>query len=161
MPRALAAACEIFTVTCELLIPASGIQFPNQKSKPRPLALGVQSLSHWTTRKSQYFESFLRQRQRRFQFSSVAHSCPTLCDPMDCSMPGFPVHPRACSNSYPSSQWCHPTISPLSTPSPPDFNLSKHQGLFEQVSSSHQVAKILEFQLQRQSFQWTPRTDLL
>ena len=50
---------------------------------------------------------------------------------------------------------------PLSSSSPPAFNLSQHQGLFKWVSSSHQVAKVLEFQLQHQSFQWTPRTDLL
>ena len=50
---------------------------------------------------------------------------------------------------------------PLSSPSPPALNLSQHQGLFKWVSSSHQVAKVLEFQLQHQSFQWTPRTDLL
>ena len=50
---------------------------------------------------------------------------------------------------------------PLSFPSPPAFNLSQHQGIFQWVSSSHQVAKVLEFQLQHQSFQWTPRTDLL
>ena len=50
---------------------------------------------------------------------------------------------------------------PLSSPSPPALNLSQHQGLFQWVSSSHQVAKGLEFQLQHQSFQRTPRTDLL
>ena len=50
---------------------------------------------------------------------------------------------------------------PLSSPSPPALNLSQHQGLFKWVDSSHQVAKVLEFQLQHQSFQWTPRTDLL
>ena len=50
---------------------------------------------------------------------------------------------------------------PLSFPSPAAFNLSQHQGIFQWVSSSHQVAKVLEFQLQHQSFQWTPRTDLL
>ena len=49
---------------------------------------------------------------------------------------------------------------PLLSPSPPAFNLSQHQGLFQWVSSSHQVAKLLEFQLQHQSYQWTPRTDL-
>ena len=53
----------------------------------------------------------------------------------------------------------HPTISSSVVPSPPAFNLSQHQGLFKRVSSLHQVAKILEFQLQHQSFQWTPRTD--
>ena len=45
------------------------------------------------------------------QFSSVTQSCSTLCDPMDCSIPGFPVHPGAYSNSCPLSRWCHPTIS--------------------------------------------------
>ena len=50
---------------------------------------------------------------------------------------------------------------PLSSPSPPTFNVSQHQGLFQWVSSLHMVAKVLEFQLQHQSFQWTPRTDLL
>ena len=67
--------------------------------------------------------------------------------------------PRAYSNSCPSSQWCHPTIS--SSVSPPALNLSQHQGLFQGVSSSHQVAKVLEFQLQYQSFQWIFRTDFL
>ena len=51
--------------------------------------------------------------------------------------------------------------SPLLSPSPPALNLSQHQGLFKWVTSSHQVAKALEFQLQHQSFQWKPRTDLL
>ena len=67
--------------------------------------------------------------------------------------------PGVYSNSCPSSQWCHPTM--LSSPSPPALNLSQHQGLFKWVSSSHQVAKVLEFQLQHQSFQRTPRTDLI
>ena len=58
--------------------------------------------------------------------------------------------PKAYSNSCPSSQWCHPNIS---SHSPPTFNLSQHQGLFQWVSSSHLVAKVLEFQLQHQSFQ--------
>jgi len=58
------------------------------------------------------------------------------------------------------SQWCHPTI-PFSIISFPAFNLSEYQGLFKWVSSSHQVAKVLKFQCQHQSFQWTPRTDLL
>ena len=70
---------------------------------------------------------------------------------------------RAYQNSCPLSWWCHPTIpsSVIPFPSPPALNLSQHQGLSKWVSSSHQVAKILEFQLQHQSFQWTPRTDLL
>ena len=66
--------------------------------------------------------------------------------------------PSACLNSCPSSQWCHPTISSLLSPSPA-FSLSQCQGLFQWVCSSHQVAKVLEFQLQHQSFQWIFRTD--
>ena len=68
------------------------------------------------------------------------------------------VNFRVYSNSSPLSQWCHPPSHPLSSPSPPAFNLSQHQGLFQWVSSSHQVAKVLDFQLQHQSFQWTLRT---
>ena len=71
-------------------------------------------------------------------------------------------YPGVCSNSCPLSQWCHPTISSFgSSPSPPAFSLSQHQGLFQWVSSSHQVAKVLELQLQPQSFQWIFRVDLL
>ena len=76
--------------------------------------------------------------------------------------PPFPSPtPGVYSNSWPLSWWCHPTISSSSTPSPPAFNLSQHQGLFKWVSSSYQVAKVLEFQLQHQSFQWIFRTDFL
>ena len=57
-----------------------------------------------------------------------------------CPSPTFGVHSNPCS----SSQWCHPTIHPLSSPSPPALNLSQHQGLFKWVSSLHQVAKVLE-----------------
>ena len=68
--------------------------------------------------------------------------------------------PGTCSNLYPSSQWCHPTISSSVVPfsSNLSFNLSQHQGLFKWVRSSHQVAKVLEFQLQHQSFKWIFRT---
>ena len=66
--------------------------------------------------------------------------------------------PRVQSNPCPLSRWCHPTISSSVVLFPPAFNLSQHQGLFQWVSSSYQVAKVLEFQLQHQSFQWTPRT---
>ena len=68
---------------------------------------------------------------------------------------------RAYSNSCPLPQWCHPTISSSVIPSPPAFNLPQHQGLFQWVGSLPQVAKVLEFQLQHQSFQWTLRTDFL
>ena len=86
----------------------------------------------------------------RFQFSSVAQSCLTLCDPMDCSMPGLPVHHQFLdftqTNAHRVSDAIQPS-HPLSSSSPPAFNLSQHQGLFQWVSSSHQVAKGLEFQL--------------
>ena len=69
--------------------------------------------------------------------------------------------PRAYTNSCPLSRWCHPTISSSPSPSPPTFNLSQHQSLFKWISSSYQVAKVLEFQLQHQSFQWIFRADFL
>ena len=69
--------------------------------------------------------------------------------------------PNGYSNWCPLTWWCIQPSHPLSSPSPPAFNLSQHQGIFQWVSSSHQVAKVLEFELQHQSFQWTPRTDLL
>ena len=96
------------------------------------------------------------------QFSSVAQSCLILCDPMDCSMPGLPVHHQLPEFTQTHVHWVGDAIQPshpLSSPSPPALNLSQHQGLFQWVSSSHQMAKVLEFQLQHQSFQWTPRTD--
>ena len=96
------------------------------------------------------------------QFNSVAQLCPTLCDPMDCSMPGFHVHHQLLELAQTNVHRVGDAIQPPhSLSSPPAFNLSQHQGLFQWVSSSHQVAKVLEFQLQHQSFQWTPRTDLL
>ena len=127
----------------------------------------------------------------------VAQSCPTLCDPMDCSLPGSSVHgvfqarilewvaisfsrgssqPRArtrvshivdrCFTVWGTREvyWIGDTIQsshPLPSPSPPAFHLSQHQGLFQWVSSLHQVAKVLEFQLQHQSFQWIFRIDFL
>ena len=71
-----------------------------------------------------------------------------------------PTH-KTCSNSCPLSQWCHPITSSSVGPSSPAFNLIKDQDLFQWVSSSHQVAKVLMFQLQHQSFQWIFRTDFL
>ena len=98
------------------------------------------------------------------QFSSVAQLCPTLCNPMHCSMPGFPVYHQLPEltqiHVHRVSDAIQPS-HPLSSPSLPTFNLFRHQGLFQGVSSSHQVAKVLGLQLQYQSFQWTPRTDLL
>ena len=83
---------------------------------------------------------------------------------MDCRMSGFPVHHQLPEFTQTYVHWVSDTIQPshpLSFPSPPTFNLSQHQSLFKWVSPSHQVAKVLEFQLQPQSFQWTLRTDHL
>ena len=76
------------------------------------------------------------------------------------SLPCPSLSPGVCSNWCPLSQWCHPAISSSVASSLPALGLSQHQGLFKWVSSSHEMAKVLEFQLQHQSFQWTPRTDL-
>ena len=96
--------------------------------------------------------------------SSITHLCPTLCDPMGCSTPSLPVHHQLPESMQTHAHWVGDAIQlshPLSFPSPPAFNLSQHQGLFKWVSSLHQVAKVLEFQLQHQFFQRTPRTNLL
>ena len=96
--------------------------------------------------------------------SSVTQLHLTLCDPEDCSTPGFPVHHQLPElvqiHVHRDGDAIQPS-HPLPPPSSPAFNLSQHQRLFQWVSSSHQLAKVLEFQLQHQSFQWTPRTDLL
>ena len=98
------------------------------------------------------------------QIRSVAQSCPTLCDPMNRNTPGLPVHhqlPEFTETHVHRVSDAIQSSHPLSSPSPPATNLSQHQDLFQWVNSSHEVAKVLEFQLQHQSFQWTPRTDLL
>ena len=92
------------------------------------------------------------------QFSSVAQSCPTLCNPMNRSTPGLPVHHQLLKFTQTHVHRVADAIQPshpLSSPSPPAPNPSQHQGLFQWVNSSHEVAKVLEFQLQHQSFQWT------
>ena len=89
------------------------------------------------------------------QFSSVAQSRPTLCNPMDCSTPGLPFLHQLPEFAQTHVHWVGDAIQPshpLSSPSLPTF--------FKWISSSHQVAKVLELQLQHQSFQWIFRTDL-
>ena len=81
---------------------------------------------------------------------SVSQPCQTLCDPMDCSTPGFPDHHQLPESTQTHVQWVGDATQlsyPLSSPSPPALNLSQHQGLFRWVSSPYQVAKVLEFQL--------------
>ena len=110
---------------------------------------------------------FSRRKKRQtffplHSFSSV-QSCPTLCDPMNRSTPGLPVHHQLLESTQTHVHRVGDAIQPshpLLSPSPPAPNSSQHQGLCQWVNSSHEVAKILEFQLQHQSLQWTPRTDL-
>ena len=85
------------------------------------------------------------------QFSSAAQLCLTLCDPMDCSTPGFPVHYQFPKFTQTYVHWVGDTIQPshpLSSPSPPAPNPSQHQSLFQWVNSSHEVAKVLEYIMQ-------------
>ena len=98
------------------------------------------------------------------QFSSVTQSCLTLCDPMNRSTPDLPVHhqlPEFIQTHVHQADHAIQPSHPLLSPSPPAPNPSQHQGLFQWVNSSHEVAKLLEFQHQHQAVQWTPRTDLL
>ena len=99
-----------------------------------------------------------------FQFSSVTQSCLTLCDPMNHSTPGLPVHHQLPEFTQTQVHWVSDAIQPshpLASPSPPALNPFQHQSLFQWVSSSHEVAKVLEFQLQHHSLQRNPRADLL
>ena len=101
-----------------------------------------------------------------FLFSVVVQSLSPawLCNCMDCSTPGLPVHHQHPEFTQTHVHWVSDAIQsshPLSSPSPPVFNLSQHQDLFQWVSSLYQLAKVLEFQLQHQSFQWIFRTDFL
>ena len=96
-------------------------------------------------------------------FSSATQSCPTLCDPMNHSTPGPSVHHKLPEFTKTHIHWVgdaiqssHPLSSPSPAPSP-----SQHQGLFQWVNSSHDMAKVLEFQLQHHSFQRNSRADLL
>ena len=114
----------------------------------------------WCVKLSQHCQSALSS----VQFSSVTQSCPTLCDPMDCSMPGLPVHYQLPELTQTHVHWINDAIKPshfLLSPSLSAFNLSQHQGIFQWVSSLHQVAQVLEFQLQPQPFRWIFRIDFI
>ena len=137
-------------------------------SKPGLYHLGVTTmipaLCRWRLFKLENRVDASQSYAWNLQFSSVSQSCPTLCDPMDWSMPGLPVHRQLPEFTQTHVHWVGDAIQPshpLLSPSPPAFNLSQHQGLFQWVSSSHQVAKVLKLQLQHQSFQWIFKTDFL
>ena len=100
----------------------------------------------------------------KVHFSSVAQSCPTLCDPMNCSTPGLPVHhqlPKITQTHLHRVSDAIQPSHPLSSISLPAPNPSQHQSFLQSVNSSHEVAKVLEFQLEHHSFQRNPRADLL
>ena len=128
-------------------------------------AIEPMSHNYWSPRT---LEPVLCKRSHRNEKPSVQFSPSVVSDSLwphglQHARPPCPSPtPGVYSNSCPSNQWCHPNISSsVLSPSPPAFNLSQHQGLFRWVSSSHQVAKVLQFQFQHQSFQWTFRTDFL
>ena len=101
---------------------------------------------------------------KQVQFSSVSQSCPTLHDPMNRSTPGLPVHHQLLEFTQTHVHWVSDAIQPshpLSSSSPPASNPTQPQSLFQWVSSSHEVAKVLEFQLQHHFLQRNPRADLL
>ena len=97
-------------------------------------------------------------------FSSITQLWSTLCNPKDCSTQGLPVHHQLPELAQTHVHWVSDAIQPshsLWSPFPSGFNFAQHQGVFQWVSSSHQVAKVLELQLQHQSFQRIFRTDFL
>ena len=134
--------------------------FPSPGSLPKP---GIKPKSSTLQVDSLPFEPQESHLWYSVQFISVSQSCLTLCDPMNRSTPGLPVHHQlpefTQTHAHRVSDAIQPSL-PLSSPSPPAPNPSQHQGLFQWVNSLHEVAIVLEFQLQYQSFQWTPRTDL-
>ena len=107
---------------------------------------------------------FIWEIQFNYCYYSVTQLCLTLCDPMNCSTPGFPALHYLPEFAQTHVRWVNDVIQsfhPLLLPSPPAFSFAQHQGLFQWVCSSHQVANVLEVQLQHQSFQWIFRVDFL
>ena len=161
----LAALC----LSCNMcdLLPWPGIE-------PWLPALGAQNLSHQTSREVPTWDLCTNKISSLFIISSVSLSgCSVQFSHSvvsDSLRPHESQHARPpCSSQTPGvySNYAHRVSDviqpshPLSSPSPPAPNPSQHQGLFQGVNSSHDVAKVLEFQLQHQSFQWIPRTYLL
>ena len=141
---------------------ACGILAPWPRIKPTPPAFERWSLNHWTPQGVLIIlNTYCQITFRENNCCSVTQLCPTLYDPTDCSTPDFPILHRLPELAQTHVQRVSDAIQPshpLSSPSPPAFKIPQHQGLFQWVSSSHQVAKVLKFQLQRQSFQWIFRT---
>ena len=122
------------------------------------------ALAWWAGTRISCTTDMIRKHFSSVQFNSVAQSCPTLCNPMNHSMPGLPFHHKLPEFTQTQVHRVSDAIQPshpLASPSPPAPNPSQHQSLFQWVSSSHEVAKVLEFQLQHHSIQRNPRADLL
>ena len=146
------------------------LQFPHLKDKPHVTNLEGMNLFRASSSKSNLIglkAKGIPWLIEGLSFSSVQFSRSVVsdsCDPRDHSTPGIPVHHQLPQFTQTHVHSVGDAIQPshlLSSPSPPAFSLSQHQGLFKWVSSSHQVAKLLEFYLQHQSFQWIFRTDFL
>ena len=139
----------------------SCLENPTDRGTWQATVHGVRESGHdWALMHTQ---SLLSISHKAKTVSSVQFSCSVRSDPL---WPHglHPVHHQLPEFTQTHVHWVNYAIQPshpLSSPSPPALNLSQHQGLFQWVSSSHSVAKILQFQLQRQSFQWLFRTDLL
>ena len=126
-------------------------------------------LFHWVTKETPTLIAYSSSTSgihasQSIVLSSVTRSCLTLCNPMDCSIPGFPFPHQLPKFAQTHVHWVNDAIQPshpLPSPPPPAFNLSQHQGLLKWVSSSHQVVRLLELQLQHQSFQWIFRSNFL
>ena len=132
-------------VSCHFLL--QGL-FPTKGSNSRLLRL-----LHWQVDSLPL--SHMGSPYEYVQFSSVTQLCLTLCNSMNCSTPGLPVHHQLLEFAQIHVHWVSDAIQPshpLSSPSPPAPNPSQHQSLFQWVNSLHEVAKVLEFQLQHHSF---------
>ena len=142
----------------------------HKQTMPRSQKLGITIISYtvYTTWEKNYMGMVFMEwgnqnSEHRVQWNSVQFSRSFMSNslhPHDCSTLGLPVHHQLPESTQTHVHWVGDAIQPshpLSSLSPPALNLSQHQSLFKWVSSSHQVAKVLEFQLQHQSYQWTPR----
>ena len=145
-------------------------RMPPESSSPTDVTMVLWTSTHYNwdylLNANIPFKTIGSERAKSFytsvQFSSVAQLWLSLCDPRNCSMPGFPLHHHLLEFTQTHVYWVSDATQPshpLLSPSLPTFNLSQHQGLFKWVSSLHQVPKILE--LQHQSLQWIFRTDFL
>ena len=140
---------------CCINRPQSQIEFEHQLYMERNQWINSSWVASSTTESNlSYFNKW---SWPAIQLISVTQLCLTLWDLMDYSMPGFPVHHQLSELTQTHVHWAGDAIQPsppLSSPSPPTFSLSQHRGLFQWVTSLHQVTKVFECQLQHQSFQW-------